>query len=137
MARERNDQVHGSDSAEEARGKHVATRRKLLKAGLASAPVIVTMRSGTAWAVSACVDAIPIPSKETANTALNDGREIIKTLIGATDSDIDSEIEGGSIVWTSGPESTKDFYYLAATAPSCYQSFCAPGGAGGGCGTFE
>lgn len=154
MASEHNDQVTGSDgasgSAEEVRGKHVATRRKLLKAGLAGAPVIITMRSGTAWAVSACFPESG-PSPDMADTALDSasGRvNILAYVSDATDqppgptaeidtpddsTDIDYQIHKSSVsAWTSGPEARKDFYYLAAEAPSCYQSFCGPGGTGSG-----
>lgn len=148
MASEENNQAPGSDNAEEAQDKHVATRRKLLKAGLAGAPVIVTMRSGTAWAVSVCFG--DGPTSDMANTALDGatGRANILAFVedasdepvGPTDevdtpaepTDIDYQIYNGSVVWTSGPESRKDFYYLAAVAPSCYQSFCSPTGSGSG-----
>lgn len=148
MANEENNQAPNSESAEEAQSKHVATRRKLLKAGLAGAPVIVTMRSGTAWAVSVCFG--DGPTEDMANTGLDDltGRANILAFVGdATDeppgptaegdtpavsTDIDYQIYNGAVSWTDGPESRKDFYYLAAVAPSCYQSFCGPGGTGSG-----
>lgn len=125
MSTEKTEPTLTTESTEEERSAaHAATRRKLLKAGIAGAPVIITLRSGTAWAVSSCVDRISQPSEGEANARIGAAVTEIQTQIpGSTPESIQGVIDGSIVIWDP-PQTEKDIYYLASYAPSCYTSFC-------------
>ena len=96
---------------------------------MAGAPVIITLRSGTAFAVSAyCYDKgdIAPPDDAAANLVIDSlqGRSNIMGYVpGMPDNEvIDIVRDSAVIMWP--PQGEKDVYYLAAAAPSCYTSFC-------------
>lgn len=126
MSTEKSEPTLTTESTEEERSAaHAATRRKLLKAGIAGAPVLITLRSGTAWAVSSCIDRIEAPiSKEQANGVIDAGTANIQQYMGApTQQQIDLVKSYELGPWPlNGTE--KELYYLTAYSPSCYTSFC-------------
>lgn len=133
MSTEKTEPTLTTESTEEERSAaHAATRRKLLKAGIAGAPVIITLRSGTAWAVSSCVDRISQPGEGEANARIGAAVTEIQTQIpGSTPESIQGVIDGSVVIWDP-PQTEKDIYYLAAYSPSCYTSFCE-GATSNGC----
>lgn len=128
MATEKTNPTLTESTEAERSEAHAATRRKLLKAGIAGAPVIITLRSGTAWAVSSCIDRLDAPySKEHANQVIDAGSTNIAQYLGAPSEEQLNYVKSMDLgAWP--PEGEKELYYLAAYAPSCYQSFCDSAG---------
>lgn len=95
------------------------SRRRLLKAGAAAAPVVITLQSGTAWAQSmSCADRVVFP-------VVNDeNREELRKLlnsVGAGGVDVEGFMSQRYIA-ESGPIHDAQMAYLQAEVASCWSS---------------
>lgn len=118
-------------------------RRHILKAGAAAVPTIISLQSGTAWALSSCASrGETLPTVGDMNTTFGnpnaatqdqtDARDRVTSLTGGVidDADISSIVTGFSPSGVGNyPEGMSvndgDVIYLAATNSSCWTSFCA------------
>lgn len=141
------------EGAVEARRAADMLRRRLLKTGAAAVPVIISLQSGTAWAISSCAGTTNRPTKAqlvskfgsftgpgspTATQLQN--QALVTSLTGLPDkasgsgqNDIESIVKGfsgtsGGYPYPSGPGDsveTGDMIHLIVTNGSCWTSYCA------------
>lgn len=121
-------------------------RRRLLKAGVAAVPTMISLQSGTAWALSNCAtrsmtydlptttevnDAFGNPSAVT--PAQQGNRDLVTAVTTINDADITSIVTGftGANANNQYPEGPleeveeADVMYLLVTNGSCWTSYCA------------
>ena len=115
-----------------------ALRRKLLKGGGAALPVMISLQSGTAWAISSCASEISRPSSGDMTSIFgpsgnpNDARrDLVETITGISRSDIDDAIDNdftpaGGNYPEAGPDDIQqaEVMHLFVTNGSCWVSFC-------------
>ncbi len=115
-----------------------ALRRKLLKGGGAALPVMISLQSGTAWAISSCASEISRPSNGNmtstfgpSNNPNDNNRDLVESITGISRSDIDDAIDDDfSAAGGDYPESAPDdiqqaeVMHLFVTNGSCWVSFC-------------
>ena len=123
-----------------------ALRRRLLKASAAAVPAIVSLQSGTAWALSSCADNITGAGASTIRTDLGDNRDLIASVTGidtsgggddtdcddASDSELDTIIcncdgDNAGGPYPAGPADTVEdceVLHLLVTNGSCWSSYC-------------
>jgi hypothetical protein len=146
-------QENREDGGAEARLAADLLRRRLLKTGVAAVPVIISLQSGTAWAVSSvCASNINRPTKAQLEAAFSDfkgsgqatatqlaNQQLVTSLTGLPDkapgsgtNDIESIVKNfvgssGGMKYPTGPgESveTGDMIHLIVTNGSCWTSYC-------------
>lgn len=141
------------EGAAEARRAADMLRRRLIKTGVAAVPVIISLQSGTAWALSSCASTAKRPTKSQLEAAFGDftgnkqvtatqaqNRQLVTNLTGIVDkqpgtgvNDIESIVKGfsgtgGGLSFPDGPGDsveTGDMIHLMVTNGSCWVSYCA------------
>lgn len=137
-----------------AQARHAANvlRRRLIKTGVAAVPVIISLQSGTAWALSSCASTAQRPTTGQLHTAFGDftgnhgvtatqtqNRQLVTSLTGIPEkqpgsgvNDIESIVKGfsgssGGLSFPDGPGDTVetgDMIHLMVTNGSCWTSYC-------------
>ena len=141
------------EGAVEARLAADVLRRRLIKTGVAAVPVIISLQSGTAWALSSCAGTTNRPTKaqlinrfgsftgsSQPTAAQLQNQQLVTSLTGIPDkvpgsgaNDIESIVKGftgtsGGLPYPSGPGDsveTGDMIHLIVTNGSCWTSYCA------------
>lgn len=141
------------EGAVEARLAADVLRRRLIKTGAVAVPVIISLQSGTAWAISSCAGTTNRPTKAQLiskfgsftgpggpTAAQLQNRQLVTSLTGIPDkvagsgtNDIESIVKGfsgtsGGLPYPSGPGDsveTGDMIHLIVTNGSCWTSYCA------------
>ncbi len=138
------------DSGAESREAANQLRRKLIKTGVVAVPVIISLQSGTAWALSSCASKLKRPSNSQLENMFGDfddgptstqrrNRETVTSLTGIPEkkkgkdrNDIQSIVNdfsgsGARQTYPNGPGDsveTGDMIHLMVTNGSCWTSYC-------------
>ncbi|MEN3951491.1 hypothetical protein [Iodidimonas sp. SYSU 1G8] len=139
------------DSGAESREAANQLRRKIIKTGVVAVPVIISLQSGTAWALSSCASKLKRPSTSQLDSTFGDfskdptstqrrNRETVTSLTGIPEKkkgkdrhDIESIVNdfsgsGAGRSYPNGPGDsveTGDMIHLMVTNGSCWTSYCS------------
>ena len=143
---DRDEMTESQEAATEARESADRLRRQLVKAGAAAVPTIISLQSGTAWAISSCASRgvnEPTSAQVSAEFGLSSdppsasqqgNRNLVTSVTGIPDSgagSIDTIVSGatntnaGNPFPEMGSVEDSDVIYLLVTNGSCWTSFCA------------
>lgn len=141
------------EGAVDARRAADVLRRRLVKTGVVAVPVIISLQSGTAWALSTCAGTKTRPTSAqliskfgsftgpgSPTAAQIQNQQLVTSLTGipakvsgSGTNDIESIVKGfsgtsGGLPYPSGPGDsveTGDMIHLIVTNGSCWTSYCA------------
>ena len=141
---DQNEIVEIEDTVSEAQESANRLRRQIVKAGAVAVPTIISLQSGTAWAISSCASrGVTEPTVGTVTTefglssdppsaAQQGNRDLVTAVTGIPDVDIDTIVTSfagtnSGMNYPEGPATVEDgdIIHLLVTNGSCWTSFCA------------
>jgi hypothetical protein len=126
---------NGEASRDTAHASADDIRRKILKMGAVGLPLVVSLKSGTAWAVSTCATQISRPTDEQIDAALSDPTNIATITNTTTINTVNiakivedyNEVDAGQPFPDSGVVDSGEVLWLllnTGSGGSCWASFC-------------